>query len=425
LPERATAYQVLQLGVEATPGALTAASKKLLDISVNARPNTPYPTYHPMGSVAPTTNLAQKEWSSASLDNSVQGYASLPYVLSSLLKISAPSTPSGATLQRLWSFKPANSAPDTFQTYTFERGSSAGAERFQFGVFNSATFRWTRTEASLAGALLGQVMTESITMTGSPTDVPPAPSDPRSPSIFVGNSFNVNEVQTLAINGATGTYVLTYDGQSTAPIAVAATTAAVQSALQGLLTIGANNVTVTGTPGTSYTITFVGAFAGVDASTLVLSAFTGGPPTIVVTTPGGMTRLTRVSSAELAIPERYAPGFTLNAADPSFSFLVQQSIDPTAQLVLMHDAASAALMADLRNRITKYCKILMLGPAVETLIGVPYLNSLAISFPFRFIESDRGDVDAVYANTYNMGLIYDSTFAGFLQIDVTNGQAAL
>jgi hypothetical protein len=397
----------------------------MLDIQVNARPNTPVPTYRPMGSVAPTTSLAQKEWSSAALDNSVQGYASLPYVLSSLLKISAPSTPSGATLQRLWTFLPANFAPDTYQTYTVERGSSAGAERFQYGLFNSATFRWTRTEATLAGTLIGTALTESITMTGSPTDIPASPVDPRAPSVFVGNTFSVSEVQTLAIAGATGTYVLTFDGVSTAPIAVAATTAAVQAALQGLSTIGANNVTVTGTPGTSYTITFGGALAGVDVSTLVLSAFTGGPPTITVTTPGGMTKLSRVSSLDLTIPDRYVPGFTLNASDPSYSFVVQQGIDPTASMVLEHDSASAALMADLRNRTTKYCKIVCFGPAVETLISIPYLSSLAITFPFRFLEADRGDVDAVYASTYGLGLVYDTTFGGWIKFEITNGQSAL
>jgi hypothetical protein len=430
IPERASVYQATQLGLEApsTPGTVVPATKRILDFMVSARPNVPVPIFHPQGSRVATTNLAQKEWTSGSLEG-VIGFQSIVYILNSLLKTVTPTTPAGATLQRLHTIKPATFAPDNFSTFTIEKGSSVAAERFAFGIFESLTLRVNRTEAAISGNVMGQKTsefgTDGFTVMSSPTDIPALPVDPRAVSVFVGNTFSVNEVQTLAINGATGTYVITYDGQSTAPIAVAATTAAVQSALQGLSNIGANNVTVAGTPGTSYTITFVGALAGLDVSSLVLSAFTGGPPTIVVTTPGGLTKLTRVSSLELVIPAAYNYGFTVNQSDPSYSFVVQKDLDATATLVLEHDSVSAALMADLRNRTTKYCCILANGPAVETLISIPYLNQLRIFFPFRFTESDRGDVEDVFANTYSTALLYDTTFNGWLQIDAYNGLASL
>jgi hypothetical protein len=49
------------------------------------------------------------------------GYQSFAYVLSSLLLTASPSTPSGATAQRLWSFKPSTFAPDVYKTYTIEQ----------------------------------------------------------------------------------------------------------------------------------------------------------------------------------------------------------------------------------------------------------------------------------------------------------------
>jgi hypothetical protein len=377
-----------------------------------------------MGSVAPVTNLAQKEWTSGSLTGEI-GYQSLCYLLASVLKTVTPSTPAGATLQRLWSYKPANFAPDAFSTFTMEKGSTAGAERTAYTVFNNLGMTINRTTAEITSDILGQAMAESITMTGSPTDIPALPADPRSFSVYLGNTFSVSAVQTLAINAATGTYVLTYDGLSTTAIAVGATTAAVETALSILPNIGANNVTVTGTPGTSYTITFSGALAGVQVSPITISAFTGGPPTITQTTQGGLTKLLRDSSVGLTIPDRYNPQFTVNQSDPSFSYLTQNGIEPTGTLVLEHDSVSAALMADLRARTTKYLRLVSLGPTVETVATEPYLNSLVITAPVRLTESDRSDVDGAWSSTYSLGLIYDPTFAGFLQVDITNGLAAL
>lgn len=353
------------------------------------------------------------------------GYQSFAYVLSSLLLTASPSTPSGATLQRLWSFKPATFAPDVYKTYTIEQGSSAGAEKFSYATMNTLGMTFNRTTADLTSDLMGQVLTEQITMTGSPTDVPALPVDPRAPSVYVGTTFSVNKVTTLAINGATGTYVLTYDGLSTSAIAVGATTAAVQAALQALTNIGANNVTVTGTPGTSYTITWTGALAGVDVSLLTISGFTGGPPTITNTTPGGLTKLTRAASLSLTIPDVYGEHFTLNATDPSFSYLTQNGFDPTISLVLEHDSAAAAFMTSLRARTTLYLRLVAFGSAVETLTSIPYLNALVMTCPFRFTESDRSDVDGAWSSTYTLAPIYDSTFAGWIQFDLYNGLASL
>ncbi len=57
-----------------------------------------------------------------------------------------------------------------------------------------------------------------------------------------------NEIQTLGLTGTptTGTFTLTFNGQTTAGIAFNANAAAVQAALEALSTVGAGNVTVTG-----------------------------------------------------------------------------------------------------------------------------------------------------------------------------------
>lgn len=104
----------------------------------------------------------------------------------------------------------------------------------------------------------------------------------------------VSEVQTITITGAPtgGTFSLTYQGQTTPALAYNAATAAVQTALQALSTIGAGNVTVTGTAGSSYVVTFTGTLANQNVPAIVaVGTFTGGttPAIAVVTTTGGTT----------------------------------------------------------------------------------------------------------------------------------------
>src|SRR5260221_780463 len=79
-------------------------------------------------------------------------------------------------------------------------------------------------------------------------------ANPAAPPILIAP-------QTFTVTGASGTFTLTFNGQTTGPLGFNATAAQVQTALQGLSTIGAGNVTVAQF-GNLYTVTFVGALAG-------------------------------------------------------------------------------------------------------------------------------------------------------------------
>lgn len=107
----------------------------------------------------------------------------------------------------------------------------------------------------------------------------------------------VNEVQTLTITGTPtgGTFRLSFKGIKTAPIAHNANAAAVQSALEALISVGTGNVSCGGgaLPGTPVTITFQGALAAGPQPVVVFETadnlLTGGmSPTgsVAVTTKG-------------------------------------------------------------------------------------------------------------------------------------------
>lgn len=116
--------------------------------------------------------------------------------------------------------------------------------------------------------------------------------DPYVMQWLVGGEVITNggtsEVQTVTISGspAGGTFTLTFNGQTTAPIAYNAASTAVQSALVALSNVETGDITVAGSAGGPYTITFAGQYAGNDMSQISASgSFTGGTtPSIAVTT---------------------------------------------------------------------------------------------------------------------------------------------
>lgn len=108
-------------------------------------------------------------------------------------------------------------------------------------------------------------------------------------------SAGIAEVQTLAITGSpvSGTFALSYGGYDTALLSYDSTAAEVETALEGLASIGSGNATCTGgdLPGSDVVITFGGPLAGSDLTeidvifgTSTESVTGGGDPSVNITT---------------------------------------------------------------------------------------------------------------------------------------------
>lgn len=93
-----------------------------------------------------------------------------------------------------------------------------------------------------------------------------------------------DEVQSVTIGGAGLTsFTLTYSGQTTGAIAAAATAATVKAALVALSNIADGDVTVTGSAGGPYTVTFGGTLKDTDVAQMTATP-TGGTGTVTVAT---------------------------------------------------------------------------------------------------------------------------------------------
>lgn len=87
-----------------------------------------------------------------------------------------------------------------------------------------------------------------------------------------------NEKQLVTITGATGgTFTLTWNGQTTDPIAYNASAATVQTELEALSNIDSGDVTVTGSDGGPYTVEFIGDLAATNVALITAnnSSLTG------------------------------------------------------------------------------------------------------------------------------------------------------
>lgn len=129
------------------------------------------------------------------------------------------------------------------------------------------------TDGVLREATIGRLM--GFTIVTDPNIAPPA-----------------GEAQTVTLGGTVtgGTFTLTYAGQTTAGIAYNATSSAVQAALEALSNIAPGDITVGGSAGGPWTVTFAARLGDVAQMTGSAAGLTGTAPTVTVTTTtGGQT----------------------------------------------------------------------------------------------------------------------------------------
>lgn len=157
-----------------------------------------------------------------------------------------------------------------------------------------------------------------------------------------GSATGINEVQTITLTGGAngGTFTLTFDGDTTSGLAWDVSAAALQTALEGLTSIGSGNVAVTGGDGGPWTITFQGTLAATDVSLITGNAtsLTGGNVYITTTTTGAAGTNEKVS---LSISPTPTGG--------TFTLTVDLGSGDETTASLDYDASAAEVLAALEG----------------------------------------------------------------------------
>lgn len=187
MSEKTTVAQVVQIGVETTPGTAVPATKKLASLSITPKMEADVTTSRPAGRKFATLTQLLKEWGTAKLSG-VPTFEEIIYVLSSCMDTATITTPSGGTLSRLWSFQMDPDSPDAPKTFTVEKGDAAGGVRFAGALTNGFKLTISRSELSLDGdMLMGKAETHALT-TGL-TQLAQTPMAPASGDLYCDSTY--------------------------------------------------------------------------------------------------------------------------------------------------------------------------------------------------------------------------------------------
>jgi len=184
MAEIATIFQLVQLGIETTPGTAVAATKKLAALMIEPQIKSEIQKYRGTGYKFPAIASMAKEWVEADLSGPIT-YTELIYLLSSIM---GTTTPTAGTTDQTWVFNIDPDGADTPKTYTIEWGDGTRALEFDYGLVNALTLSFSRDACELSGTMLGSAITDAITMTGGTTDVALVPVIPTQVSVKVADT---------------------------------------------------------------------------------------------------------------------------------------------------------------------------------------------------------------------------------------------
>jgi hypothetical protein len=181
MAERTSVTQILQLGLETTPGTAVPANKLLPSIMLTSGIDGSFVEVRTNGFKYSTDQVIGKEWSTAKISG-MPTYDELTYLLSSALVKVTPAT--SDTTARTWTMAPSSSSEDVVATYTVEQGSAVRANKFPYGIVSEFSLKGDRDKIELGGAMIGQLFNDGISLTGSPTAVAQVPVFPKEVDIY-------------------------------------------------------------------------------------------------------------------------------------------------------------------------------------------------------------------------------------------------
>lgn len=187
MPERTVITELIQLGIESTYGTSVAATKRFASMGFDISPEFEATRIRPMGFKVDTIVAPVREWAGGDIVG-YPTYNELPYVFSSLLKETTPSTTTGVTT---WTWDWSTTSVETVKSYTIEQGDTATrAHKITGGVITGWNCTWTRTaDPTMGGTVIGQAFTDGITPTAALTAAAPIPVLPTHIDVYADSAW--------------------------------------------------------------------------------------------------------------------------------------------------------------------------------------------------------------------------------------------
>jgi len=183
MPERSSLTQGVQIGVETVPGTNVAADKQFSSIGIEPSVNVDMQDFRPMGNKYRTIITPGKEMVTADISGA-GSYTELIYLFACcLVSPGAPATVD--TTGKTWTFAPAAAAEDTVKTLTVEQGGVVRAHKFNYGVVTEIEIDMNRENVEVSGSMIGQRISDAITLTVGPTAVAQVPILPTDIDVWI------------------------------------------------------------------------------------------------------------------------------------------------------------------------------------------------------------------------------------------------
>lgn len=174
MPDRASIFQTVQLGVETTSGTAVPANKKLQSMAIEPGIKAEVQTFKPTGSKYAAVAALSKEWIEAKVSGQPV-YDEIIYPLAGIFGAPTTTTPTGGTLSRQHVFSSNTSSSDPGKTFTIEQGSAERAHRFAYALMTAFGMKVSRDAVELEGEMMGKALEDGVTMTASPSTLPLIP----------------------------------------------------------------------------------------------------------------------------------------------------------------------------------------------------------------------------------------------------------
>lgn len=416
-----------------TPGSPTY--KRVNGFGVTLAPTIETDPFAAPGQMVPGLVLINDDYTEGSVEGRVD-YNGLAYVLASLFGTPAITDLGGSPHAYQWLWTWNGRRPNRPVSYTINYGFSDSADVVTGFIFNTLEISGGRADGfDVSGDGFGKALSAGQAMGGI-----------------------TNEVQTLAISGGTpttGTFTLTFNGETTDAIAYNASATDVRDALLALDAFESGDVTVTGgpLPSTPVVITFGGLYAGQNVAAITTtdngldqSASTG----ITETTPGadavvdvaavpagavqgnvfldttwaglGNTQLLYCYEMGLNIGERMDRVRPINKSKSSDGVIDMSDQEHTIALMLGRNAVADAQLASLRAATRSFVRAEWEGDTISG--GNKYLFQTDACVIYQE-AGEPDDQDGVHAREFTGRLAIDPTSGSVVRVKLVNTLASL